>query len=103
MLKKILGLMVRGALGAGLALGCSTPDRHAMDYTQAQMGVSTKVDVMAIYGKPKFILPSRNGTEQWSYDIDASGGLIDKHHTLVFTFDQNGVLINKSTFTSRWP
>jgi hypothetical protein len=103
MLKKALCLILMGALGSALFPGCSKPDKHAIDYSQVRLGVSNKVDVMSVYGKPKFILPNRDGTEQWSYDIDASGELVHKAHTLVFTFDKNGVLLNKEKFTSKWP
>jgi hypothetical protein len=103
MLRKTFWLVVFVSVASAFFTGCSKPDRHAINYSQAQMGVSTKVDVMTIYGKPKFVLPQRDGTEQWSYDVDASEGFVDKHHTLLFTFDKNGVLINKSMFTSKWP
>jgi hypothetical protein len=103
MLRKFLWLTLCLLAASPLPVGCSKPDRHTVNYSQVQTGVSTKVDVMAIYGKPKFVLPARDGTEQWSYDVDASGEFIDKNHTLVFIFDQNGVLLNKSKFTSKWP
>jgi hypothetical protein len=103
MLRKTLWAFLLGALGITLVMGCSKPDRSALNYSQIQPGVSTKVDVMSIYGKPRFILPSRDGTEQWSYDVDASGEFFDKHHTLQFVFNRDGVLINKSVFTSKWP
>jgi outer membrane protein assembly factor BamE (lipoprotein component of BamABCDE complex) len=103
MLKKALFWMLAVTLWSALFMGCSKPDRHAINYAQVHPGVSTKVDVMTIYGKPKFVLPKRDGTEQWSYDVDVSGEFVDKHQTLVFYFDKNGVLINKDKFTSKWP
>ena len=103
MLKKVFLFILSGALGAVPVTGCSKPDMHAVNYSRVQTGVSNKVDVMSVYGKPKFILPSRDGTEQWSYDIDASGEFIHTAYTIVFTFDKNGVLLNKEKFTSKWP
>lgn len=103
MLRKLLFSILCVTVASALSTGCSKPDMHAVNYSRVQTGVSNKVDVMSVYGKPKFTLPSRDGTEQWSYDVDASGEFIHKAHTLVFTFDKNGVLINKEKFTSKWP
>jgi|UniRef100_A0A7C3WRZ8 hypothetical protein len=88
---------------AVLSVSCGKEDIYLSKYSRVQEGVSTKQDVMMMYGRPRFVLPHRDGSEQWSYEADASGSFSDKHHNFDFYFDKNGVVINKSKFTSKWP
>lgn len=82
---------------------CSKKDVHLADYNLLQEGVSTKDDVIRIYGKPKFVLPHMDGGETWSYDRDYSGDFVDRNYVFKFHFNRRGVLIEKSHFLSKWP
>lgn len=103
MLKKALAMILAVALLGPLFIGCAGQDNYLTKYARVQEGVTTKRDVLGIYGKPKFILPNRDGSEQWSYDVDVSGDFVDKHHTFTFNFNKNGVVTNKWKFSSKWP
>ncbi len=103
MIRKAHSIILAVALLSALFMGCATKDIYLTNYSTVQEGVTTKRDVLGMFGKPKFILPNRDGSEKWSYDVDASSDFVDKHHTFNFHFDKNGVIIDKSTFLSKWP
>lgn len=103
MAKKVYPMILAMALWSMLWTGCGKEDIYLVRYSSIQEGVSTKQDVMALYGRPKFVLPRRDGTEQWSYEAETSGDFSDKQYNFDFTFDKNGTVINKSKFTSKWP
>ncbi len=104
MQKKTYGIFLWVAFITALLTGCGgREDIYLIKYSRVQEGVSTKHDVLALYGRPKFVLPRRDGSEQWSYEADSSGNFSDIHYNFDFNFDKNGVVTHKSRFTSKWP
>jgi hypothetical protein len=98
----ILVLLAVACLAAMLP-SCSKKDIHLADYDRLQEGVSTKDDVIRIYGNPKFTLRTIDGGETWSYDRDYSGDFVDRNYVFKFHFDRRGTLLEKSHFLSKWP
>lgn len=95
--------LVAVACLAALFLSCSKKDVRLADYDNIREGISTKEDVLRIYGNPKFVLPHRDGGETWSYDRDYSGEFIDRSYVFKFQFDRRGVLVEKWHLLSKWP
>lgn len=101
--RTVYPMILAMVLSITLWSGCGKEDIYLIKYSQIQEGVSTKQDVMALYGRPKFVLPRRDGSEQWSYEAEIGGNFSDKQYNFDFNFDKNGTVINKSKFTSKWP
>ncbi|MBW1991488.1 MAG: hypothetical protein JRI59_05130 [Deltaproteobacteria bacterium] len=86
-----------------LVAGCAGKNPYLASYDRVQEGISTKRDVLGMYGEPKFVQPFRDGSEQWTYDADASSEFVHQYHTFSFRFNKDGVVISKYKFTSKWP
>lgn len=99
MLKKVHFVVLAVALFSMLFMGCGKKDIYLTNYAKVQRGVTTKLDVLGMYGKPKMIFPNHDGSEKWSYTVEFEL----KNYSFDFYFDKSGVVINKSKFLEKWP